>query len=119
MTDRMNAYFELPKKEKAAYLDDMIDRMQAGREARAERRRERAEAAEANADAGAAPAATANRTRRPSGHGRRFTPERMKRRIETSEPEDRARFVQFMKDFRKRAAERGVEMGHGRRSRPR
>ncbi len=119
MEERMDAYFELPKKEKAAYLDDIIDRMQAGREAREERRRERAEAAEANANTDSAPATTASRAPRRNGHGRRFTPERMKRRIETSEPEERARRIQFMKDLRERAKERGVDMWHGRRSRSR
>lgn len=116
MEDRMNAYFELPAEEKTAYLDDIIDRMQAGREAREERRRERAEAAEAAPDAETANAATtdASNTPRRDRHRRRFTPERMKTRIETSEPEQRARRVEFFKALRNRAEERGVDF-HGRR----
>ena len=109
MEERITAYFELPKDEKTAYLDNIIDRMPAGREAREERRRERAAAAEANAES--APATTANNnTPRPNGRRRRFTPERMKRRIETTEPEQRARHIQFRKDLRERAEERGLEL---------
>ncbi len=113
MAERVTAYFELPAEEKTAQLDKIIDRMQAWREARAERRRERAAAAKANAEP--APAATDNNSPRRSGHRRRFTPERMRRRIETTEPEQRARVVQFMKDLRERAEERGVELRHPRR----
>ncbi len=111
MEDRMNAYFELPEEAKTAYLDDIIDRIQAGREAREERRRERAEAAKAAPDA---ETANAGNSPRRGGHGRRFTPERMKNRIETSEPEQRARRVEFFKALRDRAEERGVDF-HGRR----
>ena len=111
MEERMTAYFELPKAEKTAYLDDMIGRMQAGREAREKRRQERAAAAEANTDS--APTTNNNRRRR------RFTPERMRTRIEASDPEQRARRIQFMRDLRERAEELGIEMWHGRRRRPR
>jgi uncharacterized membrane protein len=111
MEDRMSAYFELPAEEQTAYLDDIIDRMQAGREAREERRKERAEAAETAPDA---ETATAGNTPRRDHHRRGFTPERMKTRIETSEPEQRARHVEFFKALRNRAEERGVDF-HGRR----
>ena len=71
----------------------------------------RAEAAKASPDA---ETANAGNSPRRGGHGRRFTPERMKNRIETSEPEQRARRVEFFKALRNRAEERGVDF-HGRR----
>ena len=48
MDNRMKAYFELPKEEKTAYLDKMLDEMEARREEREARRaQEQAENPEA------------------------------------------------------------------------
>lgn len=84
MEARVDRYLELPPEERTAHLDEMIDRMEAMRQAMPEQ---------------------------PSGPrpGRRgFTPERMKRMLENTPPESRAKFVEFMKDFRQRMNERGI-----------
>lgn len=99
MEKRMDDYFKLPPDQRLAQLDKMIDRMQ--------ERRNRPRRARDNSDG--------NR-RRGRGWGRRGrrSPERMKRRIERTSPERRAKFVEFHKAMRKRMKERGIEPRRGR-----
>ncbi len=117
METRIEKYFEMPEKEKTAYLDEMIDRFEEMRKARDERRKER-EAAAAAAAEGEGEAANQPAAERPDAerrrHGRRgFTPERMRSMIENTPPETRARFVEFMLDMRARREERGLPAGRG------
>ena len=115
MEERMDTYFELPPEEKAAYLDDIIDEMQDRRREFEERRRQREEQAEGEPSEAARHRPAGERR---AGDGRRGPSlERMKERIETTDPEQRARFVQFFIDLRERMEERGIDMrrgpGHG------
>ncbi|MFH1731314.1 MAG: hypothetical protein ABIF82_06670 [Planctomycetota bacterium] len=109
MERRIEKYFEMPKEEKTAYLDEMIDRFEEMRKAQGEHRE-----AAGGASAGAA------EPRRRSGPRRSFTPERLRDMIENTPPATQARFVQFMMDMRKRREERGLPASRGleRRSRP-
>jgi len=109
---QMDKYFELPEKEKVVYLDRQIDRMLAGRQQRETRRQER-EAAEKNSPKPDSQASS--RADRGPRRGRRFTPERLKERIETGDPEDRARRVEYRRALRERMETRGITFGRGRR----
>ncbi len=110
MEGRVTKYFELPPQERVGYLDEMIDQMQAMRQAMGQRRREPA------ARGGTSDSASG---RRRGPHGQGFTPERMKRMIETTPPEQRARFVEFHEAFRARMQQRGISSGGpGRGGRP-
>lgn len=112
MERRIEKYFEMPKEEKTAYLDEMIDRFAEMRKAREQRRAERAAAGETS---------SAPRERRRGPH-RSFTPARLRDMIENTPPETQARFIQFMMDMRARREERGLPgwggSGHGRRPPP-
>lgn len=113
MERRIEKYFEMPKEERTAYLDEMIDRFADMRKAREKRRAEREAAGETSAGAA--------EPRRRRGPHRSFTPERLRDMIENTPPETQARFIQFMMDMRARREERGLPGwgGHGRRpSRP-
>jgi len=106
MTERVTKYFELPPAEQVAYLDQMIDGMQAMRKQREQRRAEREASGETSGEG--------NRQR---GDGRRrgrgFTPERMKRMIENTPPERRAQFVEFRKAMVARMQARGIDTSGG------
>lgn len=111
MDERMEAYFKLPQEERTAYLDEMIDRMKERRERRKER-----EKASAPGNSGGRSGESARD--KPREDNRARGTERRKDRIESSNPEQRARRAEFFKDLRKRAQERGVSMGGpGRRGR--
>jgi hypothetical protein len=99
---RMNRYFELPPEERTAYLDELIDEM---------RRHAGAGPGGSGPDrAGRRPARrSAEDGPPPPGPPRGLTPERIKRHIESTSPEDRARFMQFHKAVRRRMEERGIE----------
>ena len=88
--ERLKAYFELPEEERTAYLDEMIDRIQ---QHRSERRPDNEHAPREQ------------RRRGPS-------PERMKERIETTDPETRAQSTEFRRALRERMEERGVHRPH-------
>lgn len=113
MDKRLREYSEASPEEKTRMLDEMIDRMQE----RMDRRRDRPEGerrAQRPADNDGE-----RRQRDGDGDGRRrgFTPERLKRHIEGSDPEIRAMRMQFMEDLRDRMKERGIDApwGRGRR----
>jgi hypothetical protein len=91
MQQRLSEYFALPPAERAAHMDQMIEGM--------ERRRSRPRDREVDADE---PDRPGRRERR------RFTPERMKRMIERTDPETRARMAQFWKDLRERRRQRDL-----------
>ena len=85
--ERMDKYFALRPEERTAYLDKMIDERMARR-----------------------PQGRANRP--PGGdRGRRRgpSPERLKRRIENTPPEVRAKRVEFMEALRERMKQRGID----------
>ncbi len=116
MEQRMEEYFQLPPEQRQQHLDETIDRMlahrreiQAQRSHRLEQVREnQAESAEGNSGP--------DHPRRERHRGP--TPERLKRRIEHSNPETRAKFMQYMKDMRQRMKERSIDPprhGPGRR----
>jgi len=88
MMKRINDYFDLPKDQRAAEMDKIIDGFEARR-------------AEAPKD-------------RPPGGPRGMTPERLKKILENTEPEMRARFVEFRKDMETRRKQRGLPPGFGR-----
>ncbi len=126
MDARIDKYFALPPEEKTAYLDNMIDRMQEMRAAGEERRRERG-AARGTTDPAAVAATDTGRPPRPEstgtpgttqpqecrGPGERFSPQRIKERIESTPPEDQAKRAEFFKAFRKRMEERGIQFPRG------
>jgi uncharacterized membrane protein len=104
MEQHMDEFFALPPEKRNEFLDRQIDRMQQG------------------FGRGQRPQGSENppREARPDGrggsgrHGRGgFTPERMKRMLERTSPERRAKFVEFMKAMRKRMQERGIESPSG------
>ncbi len=87
MTKRINDYFALSAEEQVEHLDKMIDMFQA----------RRAEAAKGDS---------------PRPH-RGMTPERLKRIIENTEPEMRAKFVEFRKALQNRSKQRGLSSPFG------
>lgn len=91
MNERVNKYFALPKEERTAYLDDMIDEME-------KRRKERPPPAPAEKKDG-----KDNKEGPGRGPG---GPERMKKMIEGTSSSDRAKHIQFMMDMRARMQER-------------
>jgi len=111
MEKEMNTYFELPAEKKVAYLDEMLDRMQAGRaEREARRKREQADRLSAESSSSSRPKAE---ERPRQGRRRGPTLERMRNRIENTSAEERAKRAEFRKALRERAKERGVELGRG------
>jgi len=100
MRRRMDRYFETKDpREKTAFLDEIIDDMQARRQARGDR----------SGRTGTTGTSTQPDNRDRRGRRHRFTPQRLKHVIETTPPEDRAKFVQFMSDVRKRMKQRGIK----------
>ena len=97
MTAAVDKYFELPADEREAYLDEAIDRM--GNRGRGGMGRPRGQG---DRQAG-----------RPRGSRRGFTPDRLKRMIERTSPERRAKFVEFMQAMRQRRSDRGMSTGRG------
>lgn len=100
MRERLDAFFELPQDQRDEYIDRMLDSLQrrsAGSSggARASRPDGSTEQQEEAADD--------DRPRR-----RGPTPEGLKRMLENTDPEDRARMGEFMKAMRKRMDERGM-----------
>jgi hypothetical protein len=116
MQKRVEEYFALPPEQRQQHLDATIDEMIARREQFATRRAERQAQGETNrpeSSTSDAPNQTDQQTRRPR---RGPSAERLKRRIENTDPETRARFVQYISDLRARMEERGVEFSwRGRR----
>jgi hypothetical protein len=106
MKERLDKYSQLAtQEEKNVYLDEVIDKMTAGRKERDKKRKalteeDKKKRAERRAERG-------KRTR---------SMEKIKNRIETSDPKDRAQRTGFFMDLRKRMKERGITMGRrGRR----
>jgi CRISPR/Cas system-associated endoribonuclease Cas2 len=115
MKERMDEYFAKSSEERAAFLDKEIDRMQERRKEWEARRAQDPSAASRppdtvtpGASASNPAAASAPGTPGPRGpHG--FSPERLRQRIEETDPATRAQFVQFMLDMRARMKARGLE----------
>jgi hypothetical protein len=93
MQRRIDKFFELPPEERDAYLDDMIDEMESWR------RRHRPPPPTRDSD---------SEDRRPRP-GRGFSPARLKGMIETGDPVERAKMVEFGKAMRRRMEERGIK----------
>lgn len=106
MKDRVQGYFELPAEDRIAYLDRMIDDMQ-------ERRRQMEEPRSGPGEGEPTPPGQdgKDRDRSPPDDAdrRKRGMARLKERIETTDPEERAQFVEFMKQMRQRMEERGIE----------
>ena len=111
---RIDTYFELPAEQRDAYLDRLIDeRMNRSRPERP--RPEQADQTRPERDSsreGSGGSGDGDGPRRGRG-GRGFSPERMKQRIEETDPEQRAKFQEFFKALRKRMEERGIEGPRG------
>jgi len=103
MQQRMDEYFDLPPEQQTAYLDEMIDRWPQAR--RPDR------------DSNARP--RSRPTSRPSGQRRRrgLSPDRMKRRLQTTPPDVRAKRLEFFRALRDRMRARGLARGRGGRRR--
>jgi hypothetical protein len=124
MRKQMDEFFALPAEKRVAALDERIDqmteRMKQWRERRAAEGTTRPARAERRpSDSGTQTSSgTSSSSNSEAGGGRRRrgpTPERFKRRIETTDPEDRARFMEYIKALRARMQERGIPMrGRGR-----
>lgn len=103
---RMDEFFALPVgPQRDAYLDRIIDQMQA--------RRNRATTRQASANTTANANANGQRSGRGNwggrgGHGGGNNPARMKRRIERSSPEMRTKFAEFHAALRARQQQRGL-----------
>ncbi len=118
MADRhIDDYFELPDEEKNAHLDRIIDEMEERRAQWEERRRrreaERADERETERETDREERASSDR-RPERTRGRGMSLERIKRRIEHSTPEQRARRQAYWEALRERMEERGIEF-RGRR----
>jgi hypothetical protein len=100
MAKRVDKYFELPPEKRKEYLDDMIDRMQKFRDGHGPMGPHKD---------GDGPGPEGHGPGGPGGQG--FSPDRMKEMIESTPPEERAKFEEFMKDLHERAKERGVGPG--------
>ncbi len=119
MAEQAKTYCELPAAERTAYLDQLIDEMQQRRrqwEAAAAARRDSADRLpRAQEGAKDAKDATSGKDERRRG----FSPERLKERIESSDPVERAQHAEFRKAMMKRMEERGIQPGRGRGGGPR
>ena len=98
---RIDKYFQLPREERTAYLDEMIDRMEEMRKAGRERGKHQQQV-----KPGTPGASTSGH---PGPPGRQFKPEWLKRWIEETPPEERAKQTQFMMAIQKRRLERGFK----------
>jgi hypothetical protein len=100
MMARVTQYFEIPETEKVAYLDQMIDEG-GGMMGRGG----------PGGPGGGPPPGGADRdaNRPPDGERRGPSPERMKARLESTDPADRARMQEFHKDMRERMEQRGIK----------
>jgi hypothetical protein len=100
MRKEMNAFFTLSPEEKNAFLDKRIDQMEEFRRRRSEEKDD------------APPGEDPQEKKRPEGDRRRGlgpSVEHLKKMIEKTPPEDRARFQEFVKAMHKRMEQRGVE----------
>jgi hypothetical protein len=109
---RIDEYFALPAEQQTGYLDEQIDQMLAMRKQFEARRAERAATRPARTQpSGEASADGDDQHRRRSG-GRHRGPsaQRLKRRIEHTSPQRRAKFMAYMKAMHERMEQRGIEM---------
>ncbi len=115
MERRVEAYFELPEgPERTAHLDELIDAMEARRRAAEQRRQaEGGSSGEGDGPPGGGPPGPPHGGRGGTGGRGGGFAARMKQRIEGTPPEQRARFVEFMKAMRARMEERGIRPGRG------
>ena len=103
MRDAVNEYFELPEMERTAYLDERIDEFRARGGAR---RGPGRGAPDGESDRGAGGSARSGR--------RGPTPERMGRMMRRTDPEMRAKMIEFRRAMRERMEERGISPPGGR-----
>ena len=94
----LNGYFALAEKDRAAYLDEVIDRMGQMREQWQRRRDPNDNRAERE---------------RPQRERRAPSAERMRQRTESMDPEKLAKMAEFMQAMQKRMGERGIQGGFG------
>ncbi|MGC9454093.1 MAG: hypothetical protein ACP5HU_04445 [Phycisphaerae bacterium] len=99
MRERLDEFFALPQEQRTEFIDRMLDRFQNRPMRPAD---ERSPAASAEGDDSSDGAGDGRRSR--GG----FTAEHMKRMIENTDPEDRARMAEFVKAMQKRMEERGI-----------
>jgi hypothetical protein len=94
MRERVKKYFDLKtQEEKDAYLDEAIDRMEEFRKRRAQAQNDQQH--------------NNNEQQNSQGNRRRgFSPDRLKKRIENTDPQTRAQMAEFRNAMRARMAER-------------
>lgn len=108
---RIDEYFALPAEQQAGYLDEQIDQMLAIREQFRARRAQRAATRPARTQpTGEASSDGDSNRRRSGGRHRGPSAQRLKRRIEHTSPQRRAKFLAYMKAMRERMEQRGIEM---------
>jgi len=108
MNQRADAYAALPQDQRVAYLDSMIDEIEARRKEHEARRAERGEEESREQP----PPEKEGDGDKPDRKQRMMS--RMKERIETTDPEERAKHMQLFKDMRARMEERGIKpLGRG------
>lgn len=100
---RMDDYFALPVEQRPAQLDKMIDEMQARMSPGGSDGPPRAQGERGQGDRGSGASGGSGGRR-----NRNFNPERMRRYLESGNPQRRAQRVQFMKDMQQRMKERGI-----------
>jgi len=98
MAKEAKEYFALPDEKKLEHLDNVIDRMQ-------ERFAQHQERAEQGGNQGGG---------RPDGQRRGPSAQRIKERIETTDPATRAVMAEYRKELHERMKERGIEPPHRR-----
>jgi hypothetical protein len=103
MNQQVDDYFKLPPEQRTKYLDRMIDEAQARRASRGPGRSGPDTRATQGRPQGE------QRVDQPGRGGRGFDPGRMRRRIENTDPQTRARREAFFKAMRQRMQERGIE----------
>jgi hypothetical protein len=109
MEYQMDTYFSLPEeKQKTAYLDQIIDRMQSQRAGFEQMRQQMPPRRPPDAND---PNMQHRRQRAQQAQGgRRANPSGMRARSERGTPEQRAQRTQFMEDMSKRMQQRGITM---------
>ncbi len=115
---QMQTYFSLPQEGQAAYLDKIIDEMQALRQNMEQMRQNRPPRPPPDAND---PNVQRRRERAQQAQARRANPANMRARSERGTALQRAQREQFMQAMQKRMKERGITMpapGRGRPGRP-
>ena len=107
---RMDDYFALPKEEKTAYLDKMIDEIVARMAEHQKERAEEAKTASPKTAAEESPSPEKPHVKMNAEDRKKRSLARMKELIETTNPEELAKRIEFMKALRDRMEARKIQM---------